>query len=214
MNFYDAIFEPAGSMHRPPTCPPKTPINFAGMGYSQRGVGECAGISLPQLQFTAPSPSRAQYIDPYGHAPSKRQGYVSHVGNFAPRFSLSEELIRTHTIEILSQAQHSTLKSVELANALRDRIAVEHFNEIKKSHGGLLSLLQRFPGVFRVDRIPKNDRVTLLIAPNPTASQLTPRINRQDQASRSLVLPIAKPSPASPSTSNGACSVFPFCGFK
>ena len=96
---------------------------------------------------------------------------MPHIVDYTPRLSVSEDLIRTHTIEILSQAQHATLKSVELANALRDRIAAEHFNEIKKTHGGLLSLLQRFPAVFRVDRIPKNDRVTLLIAPQAPTSK-------------------------------------------
>lgn len=206
MNFYDAIFEPT-PMHRPPPCPPKAPLNFAGMGYSQRGAGECVGISLPQLQFSAPMNSRGSHFAPsftYPQTLTKRAGCMPSLVDYTSRLSVSEDLIRTHTIEILSQAQHGTLKSVELANALRDRIAAEHFNEIKKTHGGLLSLLQRFPGVFRVDRIPKNDRVTLLTAHAPSSKSVAP----PSATPRSSVLPISKPISSSPPTSTSSCCVY------
>lgn len=54
-----------------------------------------------------------------------------------------------------------TLQAVELANVLRARMGTDSLAMIRESHGGLLALLEKHTAMFRVDRIPKNDSVTL-----------------------------------------------------
>jgi hypothetical protein len=52
-------------------------------------------------------------------------------------------------------------QAVELANMLRARMGTETLAAVREHHGGLLALLERHPGTFRVSRIPKNDCVAL-----------------------------------------------------
>ena len=56
----------------------------------------------------------------------------------------------------------SSRKAVELANALRSRVGVDTLAHARAAHGGLLALLERYPGRFRVERIPKHDAVFLV----------------------------------------------------
>jgi len=63
---------------------------------------------------------------------------------------------------ILKDASHHTLKAVELANTLRACVGVEPLSAVKEHFGGLLCLLQKYPDTFSVERIPKNDMVSLV----------------------------------------------------
>eukprot|EP00601_Ochromonadales_sp_CCMP2298_P032245 CAMPEP_0173350104 /NCGR_PEP_ID=MMETSP1144-20121109/14690_1 /TAXON_ID=483371 /ORGANISM="non described non described, Strain CCMP2298" /LENGTH=713 /DNA_ID=CAMNT_0014297997 /DNA_START=184 /DNA_END=2321 /DNA_ORIENTATION=+ len=64
--------------------------------------------------------------------------------------------------EILSGAADGSLKAVELANTLRARVGTDALGRIRERWGGLLALLEKQSSLFRVDRIPKNDKVTLI----------------------------------------------------
>eukprot|EP01038_Epipyxis_sp_PR26KG_P008631 gene8631-11664_t len=64
--------------------------------------------------------------------------------------------------DILSDASEKSLKAVELANTLRARVGTDALAHIRERYGGLLTLLEKFRSTFRVDRIPKNDKVTLI----------------------------------------------------
>jgi len=75
--------------------------------------------------------------------------------------SMEEVVLRTCQ-EILSGASEHSLKAVELANTLRARVGIDVLSRIRERWGGLLSLLEKEHNLFRVDRIPKNDKVTLL----------------------------------------------------
>jgi len=74
-----------------------------------------------------------------------------------------EEVIYRNTQIILSETANKRLKSVELANALRDRIGKDYLARTKTLYGGLLVLLELHRETFRVQRVPKNDMVELLI---------------------------------------------------
>ena len=55
---------------------------------------------------------------------------------------------------------------------LRAKMGTEALASVRENRGGLLTLLERFPRLFRVDRIPKNDSVSLLIpAHRPMVNQ-------------------------------------------
>ena len=77
-----------------------------------------------------------------------------------------EDIVAKSCRDILVEAASHSLKAVELANTLRARVGTEVLAHIRERWGGLLSLLERHPHVFRVERIPKNDLVTLV---NPSA---------------------------------------------
>lgn len=72
-----------------------------------------------------------------------------------------EDIVYQNTVDILSETVTQTLKSVELANALRDRVGKDALSNVKVIYGGLLVLLELFPHTFQVLRIPKNDMVKL-----------------------------------------------------
>ena len=65
-------------------------------------------------------------------------------------------------LEILREAHHQSLKAVELANTLRARVGTEPLSVVREVWGGLLSLLEHYPHLFLVERIPKNDVVSLI----------------------------------------------------
>ena len=54
------------------------------------------------------------------------------------------------------------LQAVELANMLRGRMGTDALAVARECHGGLLALLEKHPTLFAVERIPKNDAVTLI----------------------------------------------------
>ena len=65
-------------------------------------------------------------------------------------------------LEILREANQHSLKAVELANTLRARVGTEPLSMVREVWGGLLSLLEQYPHLFHVERIPKNDVVSLV----------------------------------------------------
>lgn len=60
---------------------------------------------------------------------------------------------------VLCSKDTDLIKSVELANEVRHRVGSEGFQLIKQYFAGFLSLLEAFPKVFQVHRIPKEDMV-------------------------------------------------------
>jgi RNA recognition motif-containing protein len=72
-----------------------------------------------------------------------------------------ENVIATNCYQILIDAADHSLKAVELANTLRARVGTEVLSIVRERWGGLLSLLERHKDRFLVERIPKNDRVSL-----------------------------------------------------
>jgi len=76
--------------------------------------------------------------------------------------SLIEEMVFRNCHEILLEASNNSLKAVELANALRARIGTSILSEVRSEWGGLLFLLEKKPGMFQVERIPKSDVVMLV----------------------------------------------------
>ena len=70
---------------------------------------------------------------------------------------------------VLLDAPTHSLKAVELANMLRNRIGKASLVTVRERCGGLLVLLERHPRLFRVDRIPKNDCVSLVPQSAPAA---------------------------------------------
>jgi hypothetical protein len=83
-----------------------------------------------------------------------------------------EEIVTKTCKEILTEAANHSLKAVELANTLRARVGTEILAQVRERWGGLLSLLEKLPGVFLVERIPKNDLVSL--ANRPASMPATP----------------------------------------
>jgi hypothetical protein len=93
-----------------------------------------------------------------------------------------EEIVVLSCRDILTDAADHSLKAVELANTLRARVGTDFLANIRERWGGLLALLECYQTLFRVDRIPKNDKVTLLLMDN--------------------TVPLPQPLPASPNTAN------------
>ncbi len=84
-----------------------------------------------------------------------------------------ESMVATSCGHILTDAADHSLKAVELANTLRARVGTEIMALVRERWGGLLTLLERHPDRFLVERIPKNDRVSLLIGNDGVPLQLT-----------------------------------------
>lgn len=82
-----------------------------------------------------------------------------------------EDIIVKSCRSILSEAARCTLKAVELANFLRARVGSDVLAHIRERWGGLLALLERHPSRFRVERIPKNDMVSLIGFEPPIVAQ-------------------------------------------
>lgn len=83
-----------------------------------------------------------------------------------------EDIVAKSCRDILIDAASHSLKAVELANTLRARVGTEVLAHIRERWGGLLSLLERHTHVFRVERIPKNDLVTLVGGVTPSGGQV------------------------------------------
>lgn len=92
-------------------------------------------------------------------------GGRSGVGEFRRDIELEADIFR-NAEAILSETANKCLKSVELANALRDRIGKEALQRTKNLYGGLLVLLELYKDNFVVHRIPKNDMVELITPPS------------------------------------------------
>jgi len=81
-----------------------------------------------------------------------------------------EDIIVKSCKAILREAPRNTLKAVELANFLRSRVGSDVLARIREKWGGLLVLLERHTTRFRVDRIPKNDMVSLISSSDSLSS--------------------------------------------
>ena len=85
-----------------------------------------------------------------------------------------EDIVAKSCRDILIEAASHSLKAVELANTLRARVGTEVLAHIRERWGGLLSLLERHAHIFRVERIPKNDLVTLVNGGGVTSATTHP----------------------------------------
>ena len=63
--------------------------------------------------------------------------------------------------DLLQHTPTHTLKAVELANHIRDEFGASILSYIREEYCGLLNLLEGYPQFFTVQRIPKNDMISL-----------------------------------------------------
>ena len=118
-------------------------------------------------EVTAPSHDYVDTASASSPASSESASASGPLANTSPPLQLPpsvalEELVCSCCEDILVNAAKYSLKAVELANTLRARVGMEALTLVRDRTGGLLSLLERYPYVFYVDRIPKNDCVTLV----------------------------------------------------
>mmetsp|Transcript_20447 Transcript_20447/g.30256 ORF Transcript_20447/g.30256 Transcript_20447/m.30256 type:complete len:623 (-) Transcript_20447:215-2083(-) len=154
------------------------------------GLEQLATLAPHRISI-APSPSRGTsvvfmpikpHIRPSNANQSKYENYcVSQPARTNPKYMSSssgqkplfvplsasstnalENLVMKESTDILSNTAVGSLKAVELANTLRARLGAESLAHVRELRGGLLTLLERYPYVFNVERIPKSDRVTLI----------------------------------------------------
>jgi hypothetical protein len=139
--------------------------------YGQQGVGSTRPTVTHNRPINQPDP---RYFNgsSYGQVGQSASGYAP--SRTAPPFGRNaaidlrrdielEEAIYRNAQAILSETANRCLKSVELANALRDRIGKDALLRTKNLYGGLLVLLELYKETFVVHRIPKNDMVELLV---------------------------------------------------
>lgn len=93
-------------------------------------------------------------------------GYHRQQQQQQPESAAVEQVVARCCRAILAEAAQHSLKAVELANTLRARVGTDALARVRERWGGLLALLERHPHLFRVDRIPKNDKVTLIASQN------------------------------------------------
>jgi hypothetical protein len=77
-----------------------------------------------------------------------------------------EEAVVRCTLAILREAAGHRLKAVELANTLRVQLGTDALAQVRCRCGGLLTLLDRHPHLFHVERVPKSDVVALIGGPH------------------------------------------------
>ena len=128
-------------------------------GLYMRSYSAPALTPLEDSQFLAPSPFMSS---PKARVPVPELVYSPNNDHNNSSNSTLAFTVSTACRDILKEALNNTLKAVELANTLRARVGTEILSSIKETWGGLLSLLEKQPKSFRVDRIPKNDMVTLV----------------------------------------------------
>jgi RNA recognition motif-containing protein len=129
------------------------------VGYQSNGFQTSRQVSTPIIR----SNINIQSINGYRHTAGPIINKPS--GDLDP--ASVEALITSNCRIILKDASNKALKAVELANTLRARVGTEVLAYVRETWGGLLSLLERHPKFFRVDRIPKNDMVTLCDEQSP-----------------------------------------------
>lgn len=79
---------------------------------------------------------------------------------------LRQDVMKSTRLILMTSEGHS-LKAVKIANALRSHIGSEALVQVREMCGGLLNVLEMYPQVFRVCRVPKNDTVELVMTPPP-----------------------------------------------
>ena len=92
-----------------------------------------------------------------------------------------EEKVCSHCQDILSEASTNSLKAVELANTLRARVGTEILANVRVMCGGLLNVLEKYPDIFYVQRISKNDQVSLLSSAVRSPSDKSKKIVNVDK---------------------------------
>jgi len=118
------------------------------------------------------SSKRAGHSSSYANSVAKNTKTYSNNNSSSSSSGETDLTVVKAAIEVLSQAASSSLKAVELANTLRARVGIESLGQIRERWGGLLALLEKYPDVFRVSRIPKNDVVTLIASGQTLANGL------------------------------------------
>lgn len=133
---------------------------------SLRTQAQVEAMMMQQRPASTPLPMSL----PHNHVHHMHQSSVEHLKPHGPPLlnlcgledSSVEDIVAKSCRDILVDAASHSLKAVELANTLRARVGTEVLAHIRERWGGLLSLLERHTHVFRVERIPKNDLVTLV----------------------------------------------------
>eukprot|EP00614_Pseudopedinella_elastica_P004849 CAMPEP_0172588188 /NCGR_PEP_ID=MMETSP1068-20121228/7126_1 /TAXON_ID=35684 /ORGANISM="Pseudopedinella elastica, Strain CCMP716" /LENGTH=620 /DNA_ID=CAMNT_0013383443 /DNA_START=165 /DNA_END=2027 /DNA_ORIENTATION=- len=107
---------------------------------------------------------------PWGGSAAARGREGGRAPDHAPSVSMPlrelEERVVSEAATILAETAQHSLKAVELANTLRARLGNDALGELRRRCGGLLAVLARRPATFKVERIPKADRVALVQPPN------------------------------------------------
>jgi len=89
---------------------------------------------------------------------------------------------------VLHHTEGNSMKAVELANIIRGLVGSESLCRARECFGGLLSLLEQFPQIFIVERIAKNDTVSLR-PPRTSAAgaiNLSPVMLNKNQQSQAI----------------------------
>ena len=145
-------------------------------GPSSRPLSHIDAMTMQQRPASTPLPvslssSHTHYMHQANNEHSKSHG-PSLLNLCGLEDSSVEDIVAKSCRDILIDAASHSLKAVELANTLRARVGTEVLAHIRERWGGLLSLLERHTHVFRVERIPKNDLVTLVGGGTPAAGGL------------------------------------------
>jgi len=160
-------------------------------GSPHPAIGSRTHSPVPQQSYSSASHSPAPQLG-HRQSPVPGQlagdgAGVSGVSMVSMDDSSVEGAVLRSCREILAGAADHSLKAVELANTLRARgmsysivlcyyssltclscnnllyvVGTESLARVREQWGGLLSLLEKHSTHFRVDRIPKNDKVTLI----------------------------------------------------
>lgn len=143
---------------------------------SSRPLSHMDAMTMQQRPASTPLPvslssSHMHYMHQASNEHSKSHG-PSLLNLCGLEDSSVEDIVAKSCRDILIDAASHSLKAVELANTLRARVGTEVLAHIRERWGGLLSLLERHTHVFRVERIPKNDLVTLVGGGTPAAGGL------------------------------------------
>ena len=143
---------------------------------SSRPLSHMDAMTMQQRPASTPLPvslssSHIHYMHQANYEHSKSHG-PSLLNLCGLEDSSVEDIVAKSCRDILIDAASHSLKAVELANTLRARVGTEVLAHIRERWGGLLSLLERHTHVFRVERIPKNDLVTLVGGGTPAAGGL------------------------------------------
>lgn len=125
--------------------------------------------------FRGPPQRSSLHPPPRRHHDASSSFSSSSPSPYSPRRmdSVSLEDVISHAcVDILQEAGQHSLKAVELANTLRARVGTEPLGRVRELWGGLLALLEMHPRLFKVERIPKNDVVSLAIPGGESSQQV------------------------------------------
>ena len=191
--------------------PFRTQAQIEAMMMQQRPASTPLPMSLPHNHVHHIHQSSAEHLKPHGPPLLNLCGLED---------SSVEDIVAKSCRDILIDAASHSLKAVELANTLRARVGTEVLAHIRERWGGLLSLLERHTHVFRVERIPKNDLVTLVGGGSTPTSGSQSAQSAALRGGRSLSTPVflsqgqgqgvSDQGQGQSSFYNGASSVMPY----